>query len=434
MTINHHVIKRKDRYYFNRRVPRKIRDFDGREMIRISLDTDSRENANKKAIAINEKLEQYWRSLIKSGKTHSDEKFLEVIRFAKLLGFTYLPAAKLAEEAPWDNIYDRLKAVEESNFKSPLHAEALLGGIDAPVLTLDQALERFWGFTKDRVINKSVTGLRKWKNPRSKAMRNLIEVIGNKAINNVSREEVIRFRDWWIHRIENDGLKAASANKDLIHVKSIVETVNENMKLGIDTQHLFKKITLDEWDSEKRLPFETDFIVSTLLSEQTLEGLTQELKFSLFILAETGIRPVELTGLLPEDIILDHEVPHIVMRARPKRPLKTRQSARVIPLTGYALHAFKILPHGLKEYRYQSDELSTELNKFLRDRDVFPSENHSVYSLRHSFQDRLVSVDAPDRVQSELIGHKFPRPLYGSGPTLDLKLEWMKRIQLRKPI
>lgn len=41
------------------------------------------------------------------------------------------------------------------------------------------------------------------------------------------------------------------------------------------------------------------------------------------------------------------------------------------------------------------------------------------------------AVDTPDRIQADLMGHKFHRPKYGDGASLNHKLEWMKRIQLK---
>lgn len=148
-------------------------------------------------------------------------------------------------------------------------------------------------------------------------------------------------------------------------------------------------------------------------------------------MSETGMRPVELCGLLPEDIKLDDPVPHIHICDRPNRPLKTPHNDRKIPLIGYALDAFKAMPNGFPKYFDKPDTLSSAVNKFLRENDLMPSSKHSVYSLRHSFQDRVLAVEAPDRVQAELMGHKFNRPKYGNGPTLEQKREWLRKIQLK---
>jgi hypothetical protein len=62
---------------------------------------------------------------------------------------------------------------------------------------------------------------------------------------------------------------------------------------------------------------------------------------------------------------------------------------------------------------------------------LLPTDQHSVYSLRHSFQDRLTAVNTPDRIQADLMGHKFNRSVYGTGATLVHRLEWMEKIQLK---
>jgi len=53
---------------------------------------------------------------------------------------------------------------------------------------------------------------------------------------------------------------------------------------------------------------------------------------------------------------------------------------------------------------------------------TIPTQQHTIYSLRHSFQDRLLPVNTPDRIQADLMGHKFNRPQYGEGATLAHKL------------
>lgn len=133
-------------------------------------------------------------------------------------------------------------------------------------------------------------------------------------------------------------------------------------------------------------------------------------------MAETGAGISELVGLLPEEIVLDADIPYIDIKPRKKKGLKTKYRARKIPLVGYALEAFKACPKGFTDYSGRPDSLSTTLGKFLSENDRFPTTRHSVYSLRHSFQDRLLDANTPDRVQADLMGHKFSREAYGKEP------------------
>lgn len=176
-------------------------------------------------------------------------------------------------------------------------------------------------------------------------------------------------------------------------------------------------------------PFTTDQILH-ILNSNKLKNLNQEARNVLLIAAETGARPTEICGLLPEDIRLEAEILHFCIIDRKERPLKTVHSERLIPILGYALKAFREMPNGFPKYRDKPDHLTNVVNKFLRENDLVPSPKHTMYSLRHSFQDRILQVNAPDRVQAELMGHKFLRPKYGDGATLALKKYWLDKVKL----
>jgi integrase len=424
-----HILKIGQRYYYNRRVPEDYREYDSRSLIRISLKTDSKQEAIRRAIVQDREIERYWQQLILSGQKHSHDSYKRAVQQARTVGFAYLKSDQLAQ-APLAHIIERADYVAEAKF-SPLKTEAALGGIAPPELMVSDLIVKFWSFTKNRIMNKSPNQIRKYKAPRIKTVKNFIKVAGDIVVTNISRDDILQFRDWWVSRIEHEKMSAATANKDLIHLKNIIETVNENMGLGLDTPHLFRKITLQDRFTQARVPFETAFIRDELLNHEKLAGLNDQAKWFLFAMAETGARISELTGLRPQDIVLDAEVPHISIVDRPDKPLKTPHSQRKIPLVGFALDAFKACPDGFPNYHDRPDSLSGLLNKYLRDHQLLPSDNHSVYSLRHSFQDRILSVNAPDRIQAELMGHKFQRPMYGDGATLAHKLEWVKKVRVK---
>ncbi len=89
-------------------------------------------------------------------------------------------------------------------------------------------------------------------------------------------------------------------------------------------------------------------------------------------------------------------------------------------------------PEGFSKYRGNPDNLSNTVGKYLRENDLLPTDRHSAYSLRHSFQDRLTNADVPDPTQTEKMGHQFDRPKYGEDPTLQKKVEWLIKIQLKR--
>jgi len=423
-----HLLLRKGRYHFNRRVPDEYRQFDTRDYVRFSLNTVHRSEALKRATLHNIELEQYWQTLHSTGQSHSESAYRDAVARASIFGFEYRPFHELLK-IEFHKIAERLDFIEKNNFALP-QVEAVLGTHAQPEITMLHALSLYWDFAKERIMNKSESQVRKYKRPRERAVENFIKVVGNKNISDLTREDILKFKNWWLGRIETDKMSMDSANKNFVQIKVIVETVSDNLQLNLNITGLFQKLVLKDRFVQTRLPLATPDILA-LLSNKEIARMNPQAYWSLFVLAETGIRPVELCGLLPEDIVLNDSIPHIHICDRPNRPLKTPQSDRKIPLVGYALDAFKAMPNGFEKYFDKADTMSATVNKFLREHKLLPSKMHSVYSLRHSFQDRILGVEAPDRVQAELMGHKFSRPMYGNGPSLIQKKEWLERIAIK---
>ena len=76
------------------------------------------------------------------------------------------------------------------------------------------------------------------------------------------------------------------------------------------------------------------------------DDLRVELRVLIYVLIETGARMSEICNLMPEDIKLAHEIPHISIKPRQNRELKTPDSERDIPLVGVALIAMQLCPNG----------------------------------------------------------------------------------------
>jgi hypothetical protein len=131
-------------------------------------------------------------------------------------------------------------------------------------------------------------------------------------------------------------------------------------------------------------------------------------------------------------IVLKASIPHVKILPEGRR-LKSEDSQREIPLVGAALAAMKLRPEGFPRYRDKSSNLSATLNKYLLENDLRPTKDHTVYSLRHSFKDRLIAIEAPDSLIDSLMGHKTYKPKYGKGPSLELKLKYLQRIAFKAP-
>ncbi|HVX00844.1 MAG TPA: DUF6538 domain-containing protein [Candidatus Babeliaceae bacterium] len=423
-----YIIEREGHYYFNRRVPKEYQEYDRRKSIRFSLKTDSRRGAAKEAALKNAHLEAYWQSLVIGKGDDALARHKAAAERARLLNFSYIDVATLAG---MDSValFERAKHVETNNYDLN-HVEAVLGGIAMPEVTLKDVLPKYWEIAKPNILNKSPHQVQKWRAGRITAMNNFIGCVGNKPVSKLTRQDVTRFRDWWIERIKTGKYVSASANKDFKFVKNIIGTVAEEFKIKLE-EGLFKNLLIKLDDARRRLPFATDYLRDVLLRPENLRGLNDEARHIIYAFAETGAGLSELTGLEKEDIILDAPIPYIHIRRKQYRCLKTKFRERKIPLVGYALDAFKAYPEGFTAYKDDLGNLTTLISHYLNHHDLLPSKNHSLYSLRHSFQDRLLAENAPDRVQADLMGHKFSREAYGDGATLEQKLDYMQKIQLK---
>ncbi|TDF39165.1 hypothetical protein EYS14_06465 [Alteromonadaceae bacterium M269] len=418
--------KRGRKYHYVRRVPLDIQNEHGAKVVQVSLKTDSLDMAEQRATLINQHLQAYWSELGKEGHK-VDHVYQTALMMNKVSKMKYQSAEEIANQELAEILKRSSIATE---IASTSLTDVLLGGSKKPELTLSKTLVKYWSLSKDKTLGKSDNQVRKWKNPRIKAVKNFISVIGDKSIDELTRDDVLDFKDWWLERLQAEGLKPASANKDFIHVRAVIQLVSDNLRLDIPIQKLFERLTIQGSFGSTRRSFEPDFVQGTLLNKEKLKDINPLHWLFICAMADTGARISELTGLDANagEISLDSVIPYIKIQPNDIRKLKTPQSERIIPLVGSSLFAFKQLPKGFPEYATRPDHLSNEIGKWFRENKVLPSPEHTLYSLRHCFQDRLTAIEAPDKIQAELMGHKFYRPKYGSGSTLEQRHKWLSKI------
>lgn len=420
-----YVFRRGEYFYYRRRVPEYVLDYETRDSIKISLGTRDEREAKRKAAIYNDYIEDFWRSLIKAnGQLDRDATYRAAVKLAKAHGFAYKSVAEIAK-APLEEVIERVR-IAAGAMTQPQTVSAVLGGTDAPGLKLSDCLSKFWPLCADRLVNKSDHQVRKWKNPRMAALNGFIDVIGDKPLNEIARSDILKYRQWWMDRVAQGSAVAGTVNKNMLYVRDILQTVCAAQEIEADMETLFARTRLKELDNS-RPPFEARYVQEKLLRGNALSGLNLEARLLIFAMADTGARESELIGLQPEDILLKENIPHIWIKARDDHALKTLHSERKIPLVGASLHAFSQLPGGFTHYR-NADTASTTVNKYLRENDLKPTDNHSLYSLRHTFKDRLRDAGAPEEVIDELMGHRSRGPKYGRGHMLETKHEWLKKI------
>ncbi|MER8371119.1 tyrosine-type recombinase/integrase [Mesorhizobium sp. M1406] len=406
--------KRGDTFHMVRHVPVRYRSVEPRKEVWITLRLDSESLARQKAEQVWSKTIAAWEAKL-AGDTGDAEKAFEAAHnLAQARGYRWLTASEVAK-LPNEELLDRVAAVIANDQPDRKEAKALLGAAKEPAITVKRALELYWELAAEKSIGKSDDQIRRWKNPRIKAMNNFIKVVGNKALSEITRDDMLDFRDWWSKHLAK-GMTANSANKDIGYVESTLRLVEEKKRLGLILP--FGKLTFSEdGDDRKRPAFSETWIKDKLLAKGALDKLNAEARAVVHAIVNTGARPSEIVGLLPHHIRLDHDVPHIEIKAEGKQT-KNKPSRRVIPLVGVSLEAFRQFPKGFPTYRFK-DRISDTVNKFLRENGLLETEEHTLYGLRHSFEDRMLHAKIDERVRRDLMGHSLAgRERYGAGATL----------------
>lgn len=418
------IVLRSKTLHLRKRVPTRYASVESRKAVWISLHTDSQTVALQKALTVWQHQIEAWEARLAGDTSDAESQFEAARNLAGMRSFRYLTADKVAR-LPQNEIIKRVEAVPMRKGKpDKIEAAALLGTVAEPPITVSRALELFWDLAKDRSFGKSDDQLRRWKNPRKKAVANFIEIVGNRPIAEISADDMLDFRQWWVDRITAENLTPNSANKDFIHLGDTLKTVNRMKRLGLVLP--LSDLAIKDGEKRTRPPFSDTWIKSKLLAREALAALNTEARCIILGMVNTGYRPSEGAGLLPHHIKLAGSVPHIVITPEGKQ-LKNAPSRREIPLTGVSLEAFKECPDGFPTYRFK-DRISDTVNKFMRENGLLETPSHTLYGLRHSFEDRMLAAGIDERIRRDLFGHALGRQRYGEGASLAHKLKLLQSI------
>ena len=408
-------ILRGDTYYLRKRVPVRYGPVEPKELVHISLATDSFEVARRKAPEVWAQMIEAWESKLDGHDADGDARMKAAHNLAQRRGYRYLDAPDVAR-LPLEEILQRIESVVDKRGRLDMkEAEAALGMAPAPALTASQAFDEFYKVASDRIVGKSPDQIRRHKAPRLKATNNFIEAVGNKQLADVTADDMFAFRAKWMERVAAGEVKPESANKDFIYLSAMWRAVAQakGIPLRFETEGL--ALSASKGKKATRPPFSDTWIREKLLAPGALDGLNIEARTVLLVMVNTGARPSEISGLLPEEINLTGKVPHILIQPNANRHLKNRHSERYMPLTGISLEAIRALPSGFPTYAQKNATLSATVNKFLAENHLLETDDHSMYSLRHAFEDRMLTGGIDVRIRRDLLGHGLKRERYGKG-------------------
>lgn len=411
---------RNGQYYVRKRVPRRYRVIEPRTILNICLFTDSKQIAETKFKAMWAELIEAWEAKL-AGKTTEGEARLTAAReLAHRRGFRYLDTSTVSQ-LPLADVLKRVLEVQNKHGQIDMKvADATLGTGKSSTVTVTEAFDAFYDVAADRLAGKSEDQIRRHRNPRLKATRNFVSAVGDRPLAELTAEDMFQFRKWLHQRVATGELTADSANKDMVYLLAMWKPVAQSrgFKLPFETDGLLLKVSKNS-KARTRPPFSEKWIREKLLAPGALGGLNDDARLIVLGMINTGYRPSEGAGLTREDIILDANMPHIVIRPNENRSLKNDASERIIPLCGVSLEAFRQAREGFPRYASDSATLSATVNKFLFTNGLLETDKHSLYSLRHSMEDRMLRAGIDERIRKDVLGHQINRERYGEGGGLE---------------
>lgn len=430
--------RRGDRWQYVRRVPESVASQDRRApIIRMSLKTHDLAVARVMRDALEQADHDLWASMLcDEDEPAAIKRYKAAVRRAAALNFAYRPAAELDARATWQELAERMEAILD--VRTPHTVEvAVLGGEPTPSVKLSEALKVYLDdIAASQLVTKSPQQRRKWRVIPERAVRTFIEVVSDKSITHITRDDAHKFYRYWLARIapSEKGAKAthtaSSGNRQIGELRKIFREYHAFMG-DQDRINPFASLSFEEREKTKRPPFTTAWLRDKILNAEALKGLNEEARAILLAMIETGARPSEICNLDKNTIHLEADFPHIrfLERDDPQAPreLKTKASIREIPLVGVALAAFTKFPNGFPRYREKEEAACAAINKYLRDNKLTPSPKHTLYSIRHAFEDRMKEAGIDGEMREIFFGHRRTRQEYGSGGGL----EWRRSLLLK---
>lgn len=427
--------KRRDGgFRYQRYVPERFQALDGRRVIKLSLHTDDLATARRRRDAQEQADDWRWAELAAgSDADRVRARYEAASARARAMGFVYTPSGDLGATEPLPALIARIERLEAAGGGDApeIDQDAALGLAASPRVTVSQAFAVYLdAIEAGQKVSKSPKQYSTWRKVKQRAVNNFIEVIGDKALEEIGRADAQKFWKHWQARVAADEVTANTAARDFGNMRVLFAAYMRWIDRP-DAANPFRNLSFSGDVTKSRAPFETAWIRDRFLQPGPIEKLNREARAIFLALIETGCRPSEIANLREHVIHLNARVPHISIEPERGLEIKTAQSSiRKIPLVGVSLAALQSFPQGFPRYFDAPDVLSQTLMKWLKANALLPSEKHSAYSVRHSFKKRAQEGGLSDALIDTLMGHASQKPVYGDGGSLEWRRDEMLKIAL----
>lgn len=391
-------------YYYRRRVPKELTKAIGKTYIVQSLRTRDKVLAAKRIAHLVRRDDEQWHRMRNGLVPETDrEQAVELLERFQLdaIPFSEQEAADLARDVFIEHLERKVPANE--------HPVDHLEAHEFRALSILNGQEQFTLSDAKRVYLKSRDGLevrpdnRKLRNTVDAAFDLVIGVIGDRLIKKCRRRDVSE-----VIAVALAGQsKTTTIKRKLGVVRAAVNELIREYELA-DVRNPFNDFKIPKLgeDSDERVSLDAEQVK---VLREYVESTDSDTANIIGLLLDTGARISEIAGLRREDVMLDVEVPHIIIHVNPFRRLKTKASRRKVPLVGSALSAATraleraesdfLFTRYVGENRVKNDGASAAVNKVLK-----RLKCGTAHCLRHTMKTRLRNADIPEPRANEIQG------------------------------
>jgi integrase len=429
-----HIELKKSTWYYRRRIPTFAQAIYGKSsrgkrpsQLYFSLKTDDKVLACKAADAETRRLDALWKSMQGRAEGTSASVSLALLEAHGLKpgdGIHHSEVPAISEFV--DDLLGRYEPWEQSPKASPQDklTVGILFGASIP-RTLSDAKQKHFDLGKGPK-GKIAEG------QFDRAWRCLIGITGDIPLEQLRREHANSF----VSELLKTGVTGQTIRKYIAQIRPLIQTAL--LEFELDLTNAFDKVTIPnllDGPSKPRYSYSSDQIRA--IQDKCIE-VDDERRWAIAMLSDSMCRLAEVIGLRKDEVFLEAEVPHIRLKPNDVRRLKTRTSARIVPLVGEALWAAKramstdgdyLLPIFLKNWMgedFSAASASAALGKWLKEGKL-SNAGQSLHSFRHTMRDRLRNVEAPTDLVDRIGGWKSQGigETYGQGHSLLMMQKYM---------
>ena len=233
-----YLTKRNGSWIYYRRVPGEYAHLDHRRFVRISTKVKVANDrtgtkARRVAAKLNATQEAYWRSLADGKAVNAKQAYADAVKLARSLGLDYLTPTDAAQR-PLNDVLTRIETLlVDARIENPAIRKAVLGGVGKPKVMLADLFTEYEATQKTTLSKMSPDQVRKWTSAKKWAVEILIEQRGNKALQDLTREDALAYADFWEERVVTEGIGAGTANKNISHISVKMNVGNAGRQLQL---------------------------------------------------------------------------------------------------------------------------------------------------------------------------------------------------------